>query len=401
MATMHYRKDRDTWLIEWTTADGKQHRKSGGRDKRAASRVKAEVERNEDLRRSGLVTPRELGYIAHEAKPLAGHLEDFRRSLLAKGDSAKHCLMTAHRVRRLAELAGFRRISDVSMSATMDALQSLRTEGGLGQNTINNYIRAIKGFARWLWRDRRAREHHLEHLATSNADVDRRYIRRALSPEEAVRLIRAAETGPTVMGMAGIDRAMLYVLALSTGLRPGRELRSLTPESFDLDGDPPTVEVASAYAKNKRPALQPLPRAVAERLRPWLAGKASGGPVFAGMSNRAAEMIRHDLEVAEIPHRTKEGVIDFYSSRVSFITNLVAGRASIKTCQTLARHSTPSLTIGVYAKVSLHDIKGAVESLPDLTAAATPRPTAATGTDGENTPRFAPRGRRQSPGKPS
>ena len=55
----------------------------------------------------------------------------------------------------------------------------------------------------------------------------------------------------------------------------------------------------------------------------------------------------------------------------------------MKTCQTLARHSTPSLTIGIYAKASLHDINGAVENLPDLTAPR-PQPEALrmTGTDG-------------------
>jgi hypothetical protein len=48
----------------------------------------------------------------------------------------------------------------------------------------------------------------------------------------------------------------------------------------------------------------------------------------------------------------------------------------------LARHSTPSLTIGLYAKASLHDIKGAVAALPDpRPEAPTPEALAATGTD--------------------
>jgi hypothetical protein len=64
------------------------------------------------------------------------------------------------------------------------------------------------------------------------------------------------------------------------------------------------------------------------------------------------------------------------------VTNLVASGASVKTCQTLAQHSTPTLTIGLYAKVSLHDIKGAVENLPDVTPwESSPEPLAMTGTD--------------------
>jgi hypothetical protein len=56
----------------------------------------------------------------------------------------------------------------------------------------------------------------------------------------------------------------------------------------------------------------------------------------------------------------------------------------VKTCQTLARHSTPSPTIGIYAKTALHDIAGAVEDLPDLTPRekTAAEPLTLTGTDG-------------------
>jgi hypothetical protein len=96
-------------------------------------------------------------------------------------------------------------------------------------------------------------------------------------------------------------------------------------------------------------------------------------------------MLRRDLTAAGIAYETPSGVCDFHSLRGAYISNLVASGASVKTCQTLARHSTPSLTIGVYAKASLHDISDAVESLPDLSPPDT-RPEAATlaatGTDG-------------------
>jgi hypothetical protein len=75
---------------------------------------------------------------------------------------------------------------------------------------------------------------------------------------------------------------------------------------------------------------------------------------------------------------------DFHSLRVASITHLVASGASLKTCQTLARHSTPSLTIGIYAKTALHEIAGAVEDLPDLTPRekSAAEPLTLTGTDG-------------------
>ena len=39
--------------------------------------------------------------------------------------------------------------------------------------------------------------------------------------------------------------------------------------------------------------------------------------------------------------------VDFHALWVTDVSSLVASGASVKTCQTLARHSTPHLTIGV------------------------------------------------------
>jgi hypothetical protein len=109
------------------------------------------------------------------------------------------------------------------------------------------------------------------------------------------------------------------------------------------------------------------------------------------MPERTAEMIRADL-AAGLDYGTPSGFADFHSLRGVYISDLVASGASVKVCQTLARHSTPSLTIGLYAKASLHDIKGAMDSLPDPGKPA-PRPEAqaSTGTDRKHSSkRFSP-----------
>ncbi len=77
---------------------------------------------------------------------------------------------------------------------------------------------------------------------------------------------------------------------------------------------------------------------------------------------------------------------DFHAQRHTYISAIVAGGASVKTCQELARHSTPTLTIGRYAHARLHDLTAALDALPDLATppatTATPQAMAATGTDG-------------------
>ena len=303
----------------------------------------------------------------------------------SKGNDPKHVRSTRTYIERVNKLAGIERIGDLTPSSVSVAVTALKADN-LSARAVNAHLTAIKSFSRWLKRDGRISDYALETLTKQNEQADRRRIRRALTPEEAGKVIKAAETSPEAGGLAGPDRAMLYTLALGTGFRAD-ELATLTPDRFALDADPPTVTVMACYAKNRTEAVQPIAAGLADQLRPWLKTKAPGRPVFDGMTERTAEMLRVDLEAAGIAYETASGVADFHALRAAYVTNLVASGASVKTCQTLARHSTPTLTIGLYAKVSLHDIKGAVENLPDLTPSeSSPEPLAMTGTDPVPTP---------------
>ena len=368
MASVFKAKGAAKHTILFTDEHGRRRKKTGYVSKRETERLAMKLEERAAKIKNGDIDPKAEKFRVHEGRPLADHLADFKRSVLAKGATAKHAHTTDQRARRMLDLTKARRISDLSLSRTLEATQALR-DTGLSQESINHHIRAVKAFSRWLWRDGRAREHHLAHLATSSSESDRRHVRRLLSPEEAAQVIRAAEAGPEAGNLTGPDRAMLYAIAFGTGFR-AKELRTLTPERFELDSGTPAVVGKSCYTKNGREAVQPLAQSLAERLRPWLAAKPAGRPVFEGMTYRTAEMLRVDLKAAGIPYETDSGFADFHSIRGDFISYLVSSGASVKTCQTLARHSTPSLTIGIYAKASLHDINGAVEGLPDLT---TPR----------------------------
>ena len=127
--------------------------------------------------------------------------------------------------------------------------------------------------------ERRASENPLAGLRPLNAREDLRHRRRALTAAEIGRLMEAAKRGPACFGLSGPDRAMLYRLALETGLRAG-ELRSLAPESFDLDGPEPTVVVGAAYSKHRREDTLPLRCDTARALRDFLAGRPEGEPVL-------------------------------------------------------------------------------------------------------------------------
>jgi integrase len=352
------------YLIWYVDETGRRRKATGCSDKAESERIARHLEDQVALRKAGLIDRKAEAYRDYDANPLAKHLDEFKATLLAKGNTARHATVTVTRARRILDLGRMKWISDLSLSRAMEALQSLRSQGR-SQETLNHYVRAVKAFSRWLKRDGRAREHYLEYLATKSPESDRRRNRRALTPDEASALVAATESGPIVMDMTGHDRAILYAMAIGTGLR-SKELRTLTPERFNLKSDPPTVKVLGAYSKNRREAIQPIPRALADRIRSWLAQKPRGTPVFGRMTKRTAEMLAIDLRAAGVPVETDAGIADFHALRGTYVSHLVASGVSVKTCQELARHSTPSLTIGVYAKALGRDISDAIDALPDI-----------------------------------
>jgi integrase len=368
---------------------------------------------------------------AHHSRPLAEHVEDYRRHMAAKGDCLEHIAKTAARVRAVLDGTHAVFIRDLSASAVAEFLADLRRdpprpelprgkewltkaellaalgdcrpaalarvvrrEGlaargtgkarryhasaaellqdlccrGMGIATNNGYTRAAKGFTKWLVRDRRTAADPLVSLSCLNAKLDVRHGRRALPEDELRTLLTAArDSTVAVEGLTGVDRAWLYAVAMGTGFRAS-ELASIEPESFRLDAAPPLAIVRAAYTKNRQEAEQPLPPDLAAAIGPYLRGKAAGLPVWPGTwPGRAAEMLRGDLAAAGIPYRDTEGrVCDFHALRHSFVSLLARSGIHPKMAQTLARHSTITLTLDTYTHLSLHDAGAAVAGLPSL-----------------------------------
>lgn len=372
---------KSKYVLFYTDHTGQRRKKTLAEDRETSERIRNDVLNKVALRKDGLVDERDEKFAAHEGRPLKEHLEDYVRFRRAEGVTESHILGLTMHITTILNAGKFRRISDLSASRAQEVAAELRRT--LSINTVNRYIVNAKGFSRWLWRDKRAREYALSLVKTQDPKNDRRHVRRRMTDAEVLAVIIAAENGRrTNSGFTGPDRAMLYRVAHGTRFR-AKELRTLTPERFRLDDNPPTITALGCYTKNRQEAVQPIAASLADLLRPWLARKRRGAPVFEGMNGRTAEMLRIDLKAAGVPYENEEGIADFHASRNTYISNLVSSGASVKTCQTLARHADPSLTIGIYAKSSLHDVQGAVEKLPDLTSAA-PESAAmeATGTDG-------------------
>ena len=395
------RKKSPTWWIRYYTPDGKRHKVKGYRDKKATENKAAELERHGIRVDAGLVDPA----AEHAKKPLAEHAEDFRRYLAAKGNTEEYVAKILYRLTAVLDGCRFVKITDIQSSAVVEFLGALRGQGK-SVKTANDYLAAIKGFARWLWRDKRSVLDALAGLSKlANGETDVRHARRDFSPDELVRLFDAADQSvKDFLDLTGTDRRYLYLTACATGFRVS-ELGSMTPESFHLDGDTPTATVEASCTKNRKLAVQPLPLDVAEALREYLAGKPAGVVVWPGnWTLRGAAMIRDDLKEARkawlksfqdarqrteaeqsdfLTYRDAEGrYADFHALRHSFITMVGKAGVSPREHQDLARHSTYALT-SKYSHSRFYDLSAAVQSLPIPT---TTRPEgealAATGTDG-------------------
>jgi len=208
------------------------------------------------------------------------------------------------------------------------------------------------------------------HKLNESADPGRRK-RRAWTPEEFAALIAAAENGRPSESISGPDRALLYVLAAWTGFRR-KELAEITLQHVGLDSDPPMIHLPPHATKARRDDGHiPLHPAVAARLRAWLATKGDidpTAPLFplrrpSGRLRQTGRMMKKDCKAAGLPHVSVDGVADFHSHRVAFIS-MLSRTADFGLVVKLARHSDPKLTTGTYDKVHLRECAAAINGLP-------------------------------------
>ena len=253
---------------------------------------------------------------AAAGKPLSKHLEDFKAHLQAKGNTSDHVKKTVSRLKRVMKGAGFSNWSDLTANKVQRYLHKQR-EAGLGAQTFNYYLQAMKQFCTWMVHERRASENPLSHLKAINTEADKRHPRRSLEVDEARALLYAAQHGPTVMGISGPERALLYRLACESGLRLN-ELRTLQVSSFDLEAC--TVNVRAAYSKRRRYDTLPLKPETALLLKDFLKGKLPQARALKVPSRgHEAEMLRVDLEAAKIDYVDDAGrYADFHSLRCAF-----------------------------------------------------------------------------------
>ncbi len=405
MPSIFKRKNSTRYIAEFRGADGRpKQRSTRTTDARLADRLASQWER--EAREAEIAGPTATRLSDAARRTLADHLADFGAAMLAKGSSPKHCRDTRAYITAAMNTTKWTTINQIDGARLLLILDDKAKTSGASARTFNAGITACRSFTRWLVRHGRLPADPLAMIGKRSERDDRRVVRRVLGADELARLIDTTRTGPTRDGMTGQARAVIYNLLASTGLRRS-EAASLTPASFDLDGDGgPLVRVAAAYTKNGHEAILPLPSTLAGTLAAFLKGKAAGVALWPlGQRSRVKALVP-DLRAARaayirqgrnpIDRRERRAsdmlavddrsgrIMDWHSFRHGYITALVKSGASAKVAQTLARHSDVRLTLNTYTTLELSDTRQAVEHAfgpaPTPSRAGQPAAMRATGT---------------------
>jgi integrase/recombinase XerD len=217
-------------------------------------------------------------------------------------------------------------------------LEGLRARG-LAPASVARRLSAVRGFYRHLLREGEVRRDPTEHLDSPRAQ---RRLPRALSPEDATRLVEAPDTGRP----AGLrDRAVLELL-YATGMRAS-ECMGLRLEDVNL-----TAGYAVCTGKGSRQRLVPVGaealawvRRYLREVRPLATRRRDCGRLFVnprgGPLSRQSLwlLVRRAALAAGLPRAVSPHVL-----RHSFASHLLEGGADLRSVQAMLGHADISTT---------------------------------------------------------
>ncbi|MGD9646361.1 MAG: tyrosine-type recombinase/integrase [Pirellulales bacterium] len=355
-------KRRAFWYVSYTDHKGIRRTKKGFTDKTLTQQLGAKLENEAMLRQRGLIDPEDERIALQKAFPISGHLDAFAKSLAP--NSEKYIKLLMSRVRRLVDECEFEVAGDIEPEAVTTTLNEMREADGFGHRTYNHYIQALNTFCNWLVVSRRLAANPVVGVERLNTDVDVRHPRRALSPDEVTELVESARnSGETIADLTGEQRARVYVVSYMTGLRR-KEMASLTPRSFDLDGDPPTLTVKATVSKHRKKDVLPLHPELVTMLREWTQGMRPDEQLFERLDRKKTWlMVKKDLERVGIPYENEHGIADFHAAgRHSHVTELLRSGASLPEARELARHADIRTTMK-YTHIGMADRANALRNL--------------------------------------
>ncbi|TWT40948.1 Tyrosine recombinase XerC [Phycisphaerae bacterium RAS1] len=329
-------------------------------DRETAEQVLRQLIRRTERRAVGLIDRA----VESAGLPLRVALARFARYMRQRKLSYVHVRKTLTRVKWIADTAGIIRLADVNAPNVSKSLAVLAGRNR-APKTYNDYRAAMFGFCRWAVSPGELLDRNpMTDVTRRDIDGDIRKVRRALTPQEAGRLLAAA--GP---------RALWYETAMLTGLRCG-EMARLEWRDVDLVASRPGLTLRAEATKARRADIIPLKASLATKLRELRpANTKPTDRVFPRTPKR--ETFRADCDRAGVSWKADDRgrTLDRHSLRTTFVSWLGAAGVDPQAARQLARHTDIRLTMQTYTDPRLINTAAAVEHLPDV-GSARPLPDA-------------------------
>jgi integrase len=233
------------------------------------------------------------------------------------------------------------RLTDIDLVVVETLVQDL-LNAGKSPKTAALKVESLRSLCRWAVQRRYLRHNPMDGMG--------RMDKAPLLPHRALESAEVA----ALLGKAPEPRRTWYLCALGTGFRLN-ELRNLKVKNLDPFG--PSIFLPAEHSKDRKDHRQPISRDLLAQLQTLATGHEQDAPLLgiplpgAHKTNRydPAGLFAADCRLAGIPMTTDKGKTTWHSLRKAFVTNVVKSGADLKTCMTLARHSTASLTMETYA----------------------------------------------------
>jgi len=351
-------KQHSRWRFQYTDWRGNRRTASGTASKPETEKLAARVQAQQEEIRKGY-RPQPKAIDKHASRPFGEVVEEYLSWGKSQGGRGGRPWSKRHAALRRSLLIwwhkhlGLETLSELDciLPAVEGALRELQDAGKSGK-TIENHSEALKSLCNWCVARGYLAENPLKNLA--RFDTTPETTRRAMTREEIGRLLEVAPE----------HRRLLYGVAFTTGLRGG-ELRALTIDNLDIRRG--GLQLDAVWTKNRKAGFQPLPSVLLESLQVFADGgeaikfyrqsfkranrklRIPQNPLLYAPSHLARAMDK-DLKAAGIPKHTPAGKLDFHACRVAYVSFVIEAGASVKEAQSLARHSTPNLTLNTYGR---------------------------------------------------
>lgn len=188
-------------------------------------------------------------------KLLIEHISGYVKVLEAKGIAKDSVVRTRNRLKKIVSDCRFVFFRDITKSA-VEIYSGKLQKDGYSKTSRGHYLDTLKTFLNWAEQDQRIIRNPIAKLGKPDRDSEPKGV---LTPEQFVRLIKTTFENNILIGRTtGQERAVLYVLAGTTGLRR-KELLNLAWDDINLLADNSYVRVKASAAKNDKEAKQPIP----------------------------------------------------------------------------------------------------------------------------------------------